>query len=243
MKKVGFLIIGDEILCGKTRDINLQTLALMMGEKGYQIGETRIISDDEDEIIKNINALREKYFLVITSGGIGPTHDDITTESIAKAFNLKLELNEEAKNELASYCKQAGLPLNEARLKMATLPIGAKLIYNKQTKAPGFQLQNVCVLAGIPIIFNGMLEEVLKTMEDGVRIYSTSIETQTVTEGVIATELSAIQKKFKGYVYIGSYPKFDEAKKASLQITFRSADKEKAERCKDEVLKMINELS
>jgi molybdenum cofactor synthesis domain-containing protein len=239
MKKIGFIIIGDEILSGKTRDINLQTLATLAGEKGYQIGEVRIVPDEEDEIIKSVRELKEKYFLVITSGGIGPTHDDITTESVAKALNIELELHKEAEEELKKYYNGRNIELNEARLKMAKLPKRAEIIFNIHTGAPGFKIENICVLAGIPLIFKSCLEEFLKTMEDGVKMHFLSLETKQITEGMIATELGKIQKEFAGVVFIGSYPKIENGE-FSLQITFRSVSLEKAEECKQKVLSIIN---
>jgi molybdenum cofactor synthesis domain-containing protein len=242
MKKLAFLIIGDEILCGKTRDINLQTLALKLGEKGYEIGEVRIVADEEEEIIKAVNELRKKYFMLFTSGGIGPTHDDITTESVAKAFGVKVIIHEEARLGLAKHYEEQNLPFNEARLKMAMVPEGATLIYSPQTKAPGFKIENTFVLAGIPSIFNGMVDAILSTMPEGVKIHSLSLETDKVLEGTIATELGKIQKNYQGKVFIGSYPKMAESGKPSLQITFRSKDLNLAQECKSKVEEMIEEF-
>ena len=231
-KKVAFLIIGDEILCGKTQDTNLKTLALKLGEKGYLVGEVRVVADDFLEIAEAINALKNKYFLVFTSGGIGPTHDDITSEAIAKALNLEFEINEEARQILTEYYNSINIPFNEARLRMAMMPKGATLIANPVSKAPAFKIENICVLAGVPSIFTAMLEEFLKTLPDGMKMHSISIQTTKVTEGAIATELGLLQKKYAGVVFIGSYPKLGEGGGLSLQLTFRSTNLEKALECK-----------
>jgi molybdenum cofactor synthesis domain-containing protein len=239
--KVAFLIIGDEILCGKTRDINLQTLALKLGEKGYEIAEVRIVADEEEEIIKATKDLSSKYEMLFTSGGIGPTHDDITTESIAKAFDLEVEINEEARTKMAEYYNMQNLEFNEARLKMAKVPQGAKLIFAKQTKAPGFNIKNVFVLAGIPSIFNEMVDEIVRSLKENGKIHSVAIQTENVTEGMIAVELAKIQKSYLGKVFIGSYPKMKE-QKPSLELTFRSRNLEVAEECKKKVEDLIASL-
>ena len=242
-KKFAMLIIGDEILCGKTKDANLQVLALKLGEKGYALAEVRVVMDDFDEIIFAVNELRKKYFLVFTSGGIGPTHDDITSHAIAKAFNLEFEINEEAREILSQYYLSLNLEFTEARMRMTKMPRGAKLIENKVSKAPGFQIENVCVLAGIPKIFVSMLESFVETLEEGVKMFSLTLESENVTEGMIALEMEKVQKKYAGSVFIGSYPKLKEDGKFMLQITFRGPSLKKCEDAKLEletILKSVN---
>lgn len=237
-QKVALIIIGNEILNGKTRDANIQTFALKMQEKGYNLAEVRIIPDEKKEIVKTVNEMRKKYFLVCTSGGIGPTHDDITTESVAQAFNIKAEINEEAKQILTAHYKNLNIELNEARLKMATTPHGASLIFNPISKAPGFKMENVYVLAGIPSIFNAMLEEMLRTLPNGIQFYTYTVFTSK-TEGQIATELSRIQQSFFKDVLIGSYPKTKENGQFFVEIVIRSTNLQSALLCRQEVEKII----
>ena len=149
--KAALIIIGNEILSGRTKDKNLAYLAEWLNEIGIQLYEVRVIRDDEDEIIDCVNLLRKKFDYVFTTGGIGPTHDDITTESIAKAFDVELETNPEALKILQGYYKKGDL--NEARLKMTLLPVGAELVENPVTKAPGFKMDNVFVMAGICLLY------------------------------------------------------------------------------------------
>ena len=172
--KAALIIIGNEILSGRTKDKNLAYLAEWLNEIGIQLYEVRVIRDDESEIIDCVNLLRKKYNYVFTTGGIGPTHDDITTESIAKAFKVDLETNPEALRILKGYYKEG--ELNEARLKMTLLPQGAELVENPVTKAPGFKMENVFVMAGIPSIMQGMLEGARKFLEVGSKMTSKSID-------------------------------------------------------------------
>ena len=237
--KCAFLIIGDEILCGKTKDSNLQTLALKLGEMGYEIGEVRVVPDEEKEIIKAVNELREKYFLVFTSGGIGPTHDDITTEAIAKALGAELETNAKAFKDLEEFYNNKNVEFNEARNKMAIVPKGCVLIANSISTAPGFKLQNVCVLAGIPSIFSTMLDAFLPSLPEGKKIYSLEISSNVITEGMIAPELTNIAKKYLGVVAIGSYPSTHQDGSHNLKITFRSSNLIKCEECKNECLELF----
>lgn len=238
--EVAFIIIGDEILSGRTRDSNLQTLALGLAEKGYFIKKSLIIPDIKQEIIEAVNLFREKYSLVFTSGGIGPTHDDITLDAIADAFSLPLEINSEAEKILQEYYKKLNYPFNEARRKMAKAPYGSSLIKNSISAAPGFKIQNVYSLAGIPSIFKVMLEEIVKTLPEGAKMYSESLIIEDKSEGVIAETLSLIQRKFFGRVLIGSYPFFNEEQTAyNVEVIFKSADPELAKFCKDETLNLL----
>ena len=235
--KAALIIIGNEILSGRTKDKNLAYLAEWLNEIGIQLYEVRVIRDDEKEIIDCVNLLRKKFDYVFTTGGIGPTHDDITTESIAKAFDVELETNPEALKILQGYYKKGDL--NEARLKMTLLPIGAELVENPVTKAPGFKMDNVFVMAGIPSIMQGMLEGARVFLETGTKMSSKSIDV-FMPESFVATELSQIQDNY-GNVEIGSYP-FNKDGKFGTSLVMRSADLEALDRCEIEVAEMIKKL-
>jgi molybdenum cofactor synthesis domain-containing protein len=235
--KAALIIIGNEILSGRTKDKNLAYLAEWLNEIGIQLYEVRVIRDDEDEIIDCVNLLRKKFDYVFTTGGIGPTHDDITTESIAKAFDVELETNPEALKILQGYYKKGDL--NEARLKMTLLPIGAELVENPVTKAPGFKMDNVFVMAGIPSIMQGMLEGARVFLETGTKMSSKSIDV-FMPESFVATELSQIQDNYLN-VEIGSYP-FNKDGKFGTSLVMRSTDLEALDRCEIEVAEMIKKL-
>ena len=235
--KAALIIIGNEILSGRTKDKNLAYLAEWLNEIGIQLYEVRVIRDDEDEIIDCVNLLRKKFDYVFTTGGIGPTHDDITTESIAKAFDVELETNPDALKILQGYYKKGDL--NEARLKMTLLPIGAELVENPVTKAPGFKMDNVFVMAGIPSIMQGMLEGARVFLETGTKMSSKSIDV-FMPESFVATELSQIQDNYLN-VEIGSYP-FNKDGKFGTSLVMRSADLEALDRCEIEVAEMIKKL-
>ena len=235
--KAALIIIGNEILSGRTKDKNLAYLAEWLNEIGIQLYEVRVIRDDEDEIIDCVNLLRKKFDYVFTTGGIGPTHDDITTESIAKAFDVELETNPDALKILQGYYKKGDL--NEARLKMTLLPVGAELVENPVTKAPGFKMDNVFVMAGIPSIMQGMLEGARVFLETGTKMSSKSIDV-FMPESFVATELSQIQDNY-GNVEIGSYP-FNKDGKFGTSLVMRSTDLVALDRCEIEVAEMIKKL-
>tara|TARA_A200000113_G_scaffold160961_1_gene145653 strand:+ start:180 stop:893 length:714 start_codon:yes stop_codon:yes gene_type:complete len=235
--KAALIIIGNEILSGRTKDKNLAYLAEWLNEIGIQLYEVRVIRDDEDEIIDCVNLLRKKFDYVFTTGGIGPTHDDITTESIAKAFDVELETNPDALKILQGYYKKGDL--NEARLKMTLLPVGAELVENPVTKAPGFKMDNVFVMAGIPSIMQGMLEGARVFLETGTKMSSKSIDV-FMPESFVATELSQIQDNYLN-VEIGSYP-FNKDGKFGTSLVMRSADLEALDRCEIEVAEMVKKL-
>ena len=236
--KAALIIIGNEILSGRTKDKNLAYLAEWLNEIGIQLYEVRVIRDDEKEIIDCVNLLRKKYNYVFTTGGIGPTHDDITTASIAKAFNVELETNPEALNILKGYYKEG--ELNEARLKMTLLPQGAELVENPVTKAPGFKMENVFVMAGIPSIMQGMLEGAKIFLEIGNKMSSKSIDV-FMPESVVAGKLSKIQDNFSN-VEIGSYP-FNKEGKFGTSLVMRSADLQALDSCEHEITAMVKKLA
>jgi molybdenum cofactor synthesis domain-containing protein len=236
--KAALIIIGNEILSGRTKDKNLAYLAEWLNEIGIQLNEVRVIRDDEKEIIDCVNLLRKKYDYVFTTGGIGPTHDDITTESVAKAFNVELETNPEALKILQSYYKEG--ELNEARLKMTLLPKGAELVENPVTKAPGFKMENVFVMAGIPSIMQGMLEGAKAFLKVGNKMTSKSIDV-FMPESYVAEELSKMQDNYPE-VEIGSYP-FNKEGQFGTSLVMRSANLDILERCASDVAEMVKKLA
>ena len=236
--KAALIIIGNEILSGRTKDKNLAYLAEWLNEIGIQLYEVRVIRDDEKEIIDCVNLLRKKYDYVFTTGGIGPTHDDITTESIAKAFNVELETNPEALKILQRYYKEG--ELNEARLKMTLLPKGAELVENPVTKAPGFKMENVFVMAGIPSIMQGMLEGAKAFLKIGNKMSSKSINV-FMPESYVAEELSKMQDNYPE-VEIGSYP-FNKEGQFGTSLVMRSANLDTLERCASDVAEMVKKLA
>ena len=214
------LIIGNEILSGRTKDANLNYLALSLNQMGIRLRECRVVSDNEGVIIDAVLALSKANDYVFTSGGIGPTHDDITTACIAKAFGAKLERNADAEARLRKHYKPEDI--NEARLKMADIPVGAELIDNPVSAAPGFILANVYVMAGVPRIMQAMFDGVKHRLTGGAVTLSHTLSA-TVTEGFIATELGEIQAANPA-VEIGSYP-FIRDGKLGTSLVSRSTDK------------------
>jgi molybdenum cofactor synthesis domain-containing protein len=218
------LVIGDEILSGRTKDKNIGYIADYCTAIGIDLKEVRIVSDEESAIIDALNALRHKFTYVFTTGGIGPTHDDITADCVAKAFGVALELHPEAVAILKERVTQMGGELNEARLRMAHIPHGAALIPNKISGAPGFWIGNVITMAGIPTVMQAMLDEVAPKLKTGARLLSETIRADA-REGDVGTELGAIAKAHPGAV-IGSYPFIDEQHKPNTNIVVRSRDPE-----------------
>ena len=197
------VIIGNEILSGRTIDANLAYIARELNEVGVQLREVRVVPDIEDTIVDTINEVRVKFDYIFTTGGIGPTHDDITSASIAKAFGVKIIRHPEAEAQLRAYIPADRM--NEARLKLADIPETAHLIDNSVSAAPGFIIGNVHVMAGVPNIMRAMLAAVLPQLKGGSKVHSVSI-TSNVTEGTLADGLTAIQNRYPD-IDIGSYPK------------------------------------
>ncbi|VAW17921.1 ADP-ribose pyrophosphatase of COG1058 family [hydrothermal vent metagenome] len=221
------LIIGDEILSGRTADKNIATIARACTEHGIALKEARVIGDEKADIIEAINALRKKYRYVFTSGGIGPTHDDITADAIAAAFGVDLQVNKQALQMMEQrYGKR---DISPSRERMARIPQGASLIKNPLTAAPGFRLENVMVMAGVPQIMEAMLGEIVPELAGGETIFSAAIAVG-VGESVIAQGLKSIQDEY-GQVKIGSYPRLGKKAPISGEKTFfgevvlRSSDK------------------
>jgi len=213
------IIIGNEILSGRTQDKNLAWLAKELNETGIRIGEVRVIPDITETIVGTVNECRAKFDYVFTTGGIGPTHDDITSDAIAKAFGVKLERNKEAEALLQRhYGKEK---LNAARLKMADLPAGASLILNPVSAAPGFRMENVFVMAGVPSIMQAMFAGLRHELKGGAKMLSKTLSA-FITEGVIAERLTAIQEQCPD-VEIGSYP-FMRQHRLGTSLVARSTD-------------------
>jgi molybdenum cofactor synthesis domain-containing protein len=228
------LIIGNEILSGRTVDKNTSFIAKWLGDLGISVEEVRVIPDKEDVIIYVLNELRKKYQYVFTTGGIGPTHDDITSKSVAKAFGKKYDYNKEAYAILKKY--YANSDFNEGRKKMARMPEGATLIYNEQGSAPAFSIENVFVLPGIPSYVELMLPQLKEVLVGGKKIISISCDTK-MRESSIAVELSKIQDNYPD-IDIGSYPYSKEGGFGTMLI-MRSTDKKKVNKCKKEIEFML----
>ena len=229
------IIIGNEILSGRTQDSNSSTIALWLNSLGVKVQEVRVIPDVEDVIVKTINKVRKKNNYVFTTGGIGPTHDDITAKSISKAFNVKYEVNKEAYKILENYYKQG--EFNEGRQKMAWTPSQAKLISNPTSGAPGFIIGNVYCLPGVPSILKSMLGGLNNLISGGKPIVSHTINLRTV-ESEIAKSLTLAQDSNKD-VEIGSYP-FFKAGKLGVAIVIRSDDQSKIDICNSQILEFVN---
>ena len=238
IKKVNaaILIIGNEILSGRTQDKNIAFISNWLNSNcGIVVLEVRIIPDVEKTIIENIKLLSKRFNYVFTTGGIGPTHDDITAQSIAKAFKLKYGYHKEAFKILENYYGKT--KFNDGRKKMAKMPIGSKLIYNPSSAAPGFMTKNVLSLPGVPSILNSMIENCKKYLVKGLKVHSKTINLYTV-ESNISKKLGAIQKKNQKFVEIGSYP-FFRLGKIGVSIVIRSIYKTKINQVYRELLSLI----
>ena len=230
------LIIGNEILSGRTQDTNSSTLATWLNSIGVKVSEVRVIPDIEKTIINTLNLLRTTYDYVFTTGGIGPTHDDITAESVSKAFGLNYKIHKEAYKILEAYYKPG--EFNEGRQKMIWMPENASLILNPTSGAPGFSIENVFCLPGVPSILKSMLGGLTNSIVGGEPILSHTISLRTV-ESEIAKSLTAVQSQNKD-VEIGSYP-FFHAGKLGVSIVIRSEKQSKIDICNSQILEFIKE--
>jgi len=231
------IIIGNEILSGRTRDANLSFLGTRCDQLGVLLNEARVIQDVESIIINTVNYGRKNFDYVFTTGGIGPTHDDITSASIAKAFAVELERNPEAVAVLTGYYPPG--KLTEARLKMADVPKGARLIDNPVSGAPGIQMENVFVLPGVPMIMQVMFDGITDRLVGGMPVLTVSVRTN-LTEGILAKDLGIIQDQFED-VSIGSYPYFIEGK-LGVNLVLRSINAKTIHIAADMVTSMIINL-
>ena len=230
------LIIGNEILSGRTQDLNVSFISNWLNSKcGISILEVRIIPDIEKKIIFNILDLSKRFKYVFTTGGIGPTHDDITALSISKAFKVKYDYNKEAYSILENYYKKKNF--NDPRKKMAKMPSGSKLIYNPSSAAPGFMIKNVFCLPGVPSILKSMMPNLKKFLIKGLKVETKSVNLQTV-ESRIAKHLSALQKKYLKKIDIGSYP-FFKLGRVGVSVVLRSTNKKIIKKCEIELLKIV----
>jgi molybdenum cofactor synthesis domain-containing protein len=234
------LVIGDEILSGRTKDKNIGFIADYLTAIGIDLKEVRVVSDDEAAIVEALNALRKKYTYVFTTGGIGPTHDDITSECVAKAFGVSIDYHPQAVAILKERMAKIGGELNEARMRMARIPAGAALVHNKVSGAPGFWIDNVIVMAGVPSIMQAMLDEVAPKLKTGAKLLSETIRADA-KEGDVGTELGAIAKANPEAI-IGSYPFFDEKIGPNTNIVVRARDAKKLAQVKSEIEGMLDKV-
>lgn len=231
------LIIGNEILSGRTQDVNLNHLAKGLNEAGVRLREARVIPDVADVIIATVNEVRAKYDYVFTTGGIGPTHDDITSECVARAFGVKLILHPDARRILETHYKPG--ELNEARLRMAHVPEGATLIPNPISLAPGFRIGNVFVMAGVPLVMQAMFDGVKGSLKGGRPVLTRAVSCG-LGEGVLAAGLEAIQTRYAD-VDIGSYPWFRRGAHG-VSLVLRSPDAARLEAATREVSELVRSL-
>tara|TARA_R110000850_G_scaffold99_29_gene600 strand:+ start:1124 stop:1846 length:723 start_codon:yes stop_codon:yes gene_type:complete len=220
------LVIGDEILSGRTRDANMHHLAGQLTEAGITLAEVRVVSDDHDAIVRALNDLRDTWDTVFTSGGIGPTHDDITADAVADAFDVHIDVRDDARALLAAHYARTGAELNAARLRMARIPDGATLIDNPVSIAPGFSIGNVHVMAGVPSVFQAMVATVLPTLTGGEPMLSTSTRIDR-GEGDIAGPLGILAQDYAD-LSVGSYP-FQKDGKFGSNIVIRGQDRARLE--------------
>jgi molybdenum cofactor synthesis domain-containing protein len=216
------LVIGDEILSGRTKDKNIGYVAEYLTAIGIDLAEVRVVGDNQAAIVEALNALRQRYTYVFTTGGIGPTHDDITADSVAKAFGVAIGYDERAVAIMSERFAALGTEMNEARMRMTRIPAGAELVLNKVSAAPGFWIGNVIVMAGVPAIMQAMLDEVAPKLKTGAKMIAETIRANA-REGDIGTELGEIAKAHPG-VIIGSYPFFDEQRGPNTNVVLRARD-------------------
>ena len=233
----GLIIIGDEILSGRTQDTNLAYLATWLNELGVRLMEARVIADDQKAIVEAVNRCRTRFDYVFTTGGIGPTHDDITTDAIARTFGVAAPVHDEALRRLRQHYGQAGL--NPARRRMARIPEGASLIDNPISRAPGYRIENVFVLAGIPAVMQAMLESLRHELVGGAPVHSHALAVHLL-ESVLAGGLADIQDRNPD-VAIGSYPFFRDGR-VGANLVLRSTDTARIDAVADEVRAMIRGL-
>jgi molybdenum cofactor synthesis domain-containing protein len=236
----GLLVIGDEILSGRTKDKNIGYIAEYLTGIGVDLIEVRVVADDEAAIVSALNEMRSRYSYVFTTGGIGPTHDDITAECVAKAFGVPIDHDPRAVAIMKERLAQTGAELNEARMRMTRIPAGAELVLNKVSAAPGFWLGNVIVMAGVPSIMQVMLDEVAPKLKTGIRMLSETVRADA-REGDIGTPLGDIAKAHPE-VAIGSYPFFDEQHGPNTNVVLRARDQEKLTAARQAVEAMLQRV-
>ncbi len=233
------LLIGNEILSGRVRDENLPFLAERLNEIGVQLRECRVVRDVEAEIVKAVNTLRASHDYVFTTGGIGPTHDDITADSMARAFGVAIDYHPEARARLEAHYARTGAELNEARLRMARVPEGGTLVDNPISTAPGFRVENVFVLAGVPVVMRAMFESLRHQLDGGAPVRSLAIAVH-LSEGMMAASLGELQSRYPG-IDIGSYP-FYRGGKVGTSIVSRGTDETALAALGGELRELMREL-
>ena len=234
------IVIGDEILSGRTKDLNIGHLADIMTAIGIDLKEVRIVSDEELAIVAAVNALRTTHTYVFTTGGIGPTHDDITADAVSRAFGVECRYDERAYAMLEAFYAKRDIEFTEARKRMARMPAGAEHIENPISLAPGFRIDNVHVMAGVPAIFQAMLDNVVPTLKTGAKLLSDSVHCPH-GEGVIGDKLAAIQKEHPETI-IGSYPKYRDGA-FWTELVVRARDPKKLAAAKQAIEEMIEGLA
>jgi molybdenum cofactor synthesis domain-containing protein len=234
------LVIGDEILSGRTKDKNIGYIAEYLTALGIDLMEVRIVGDEETAIVEALNALRKRHTYVFTTGGIGPTHDDITADCVAKAFGVAIDVDPRALAILQERLAATGAEMNEARLRMTRIPKGADLVLNKVSGAPGIWIENVVVMAGVPSIMQAMLDEVAPKLKTGVRMLTETIRADA-REGDIGTQLGEIANA-NPQVAIGSYPFFDPQQGPNTNVVLRGRDAEKLAAAKRAVEDMLQRV-
>jgi molybdenum cofactor synthesis domain-containing protein len=234
-------LIGDELLSGRTRDINVQQIARYLAPYGVPVSEVRIVPDEQGRIVEAVNALRERYTYVFTTGGIGPTHDDITADAIAAAFSVGIDHHPDVLASLKARYDEMGTDFTPARQRMARIPHGASLIDNPVSGAPGFQTGNVFTLAGVPSIVQGMLQDIGHRLERGVVVNKITVKAAGLREGDIAEALSDLDKQYEG-VNFGSYPWFRSVTDHGVSLIARSADREKLEAAAQELVSLVHSV-
>ena len=231
------VIIGDEILSGRTQDTNLNAIARQLALYGVDLCEARVVGDDKADIVAAVNAMRERYDYVITTGGIGPTHDDITAECVAEAFSVELYEHPQILELLTA---RSGDQLNAARRRMARVPVGGTLVRNPVQGPPGFQIGNVFVLAGVPLIMRGMMEDVVTRLRTGKVVISRTVRVEGAGEGVIAAPLEALAKAHPNLA-LGSYPFFGEGGYGS-QLVVRGRDEAEVTATVDALMDALKDI-
>jgi molybdopterin-biosynthesis enzyme MoeA-like protein len=234
------LVIGDKILSGRTKDKNIGYIAEYLTALGIDLREVRVIGNEERAIVDAINALRHRYTYVFTTGGIGPTHDDITSDCVAKTFAVPIDVDPRALAILHEWLKATGAEMSEARMRMTRIPKGADLVLNEVSGAPGFWIGNVIVMAGVPSIMQAMLDEVAPKLKTGIRVLSETVRAN-VRESDISTQLDEIANANPGVV-IGSHPFFDPQHGPSTTAVLRASDAQRLQRAKRAVEEMMERV-
>ncbi len=240
MVTASVLLIGDELLSGRTREVNLQEIARFLAPMGISVREARMVPDVQAEIIAAVNALRARYSYVFTTGGIGPTHDDITADAIAAAFGVGISEHPEALAILKARYGEAGTDFTPARRRMARIPHGASLIANPVSGAPGFQTENVFTLAGVPAIVRGMLTDITHRLEGGAVVHAVTVRGRGLREGDLAEALGALDAAHPD-VSFGSYPWYRSPEDSGVSLVARSGNADALGRAREALVALVRD--